>query len=43
MVATVTRFTIQKGLTHLVRAAARACEKYDKFFCLQATANSVMS
>lgn len=30
IVATVTRFTIQKGLTHLVKAAARACEKYPK-------------
>lgn len=30
IVATVTRFTIQKGLTHFVRAAARASEKYDK-------------
>lgn len=30
IVTTVTRFTIQKGLTHLVRAAARASEKYDK-------------
>lgn len=36
VVATVTRFTIQKGLTHLVRAAARACEKYDKFVFLLA-------
>ncbi|MDB5176419.1 MAG: putative Glycosyl transferase, group 1 family [Candidatus Saccharibacteria bacterium] len=31
VVATLTRFTVQKGLTHLLRAAARACEKYDKF------------
>jgi glycogen(starch) synthase len=31
IVATLTRFTVQKGLTHLLRAAARACEKYDKF------------
>ena len=31
IVATVTRFTIQKGLTHMLRAAARASEKYDKF------------
>lgn len=30
IVSTVTRFTIQKGLTHLVRAAARASEKYDR-------------
>jgi len=31
IVATVTRLTIQKGLTHFVRAAARASEKYHKF------------
>jgi len=31
IVATLTRFTVQKGLTHLMRAAARACEKYDRF------------
>lgn len=30
IVSTVTRFTVQKGLTQLVRAAARACEKYDR-------------
>jgi glycogen synthase len=30
IVTTVTRFTIQKGLTHFVRAAARASEKYDR-------------
>jgi glycogen synthase len=30
IVATVTRFTVQKGLQHLMRAAARACEKYDR-------------
>lgn len=30
IVSTVTRFTIQKGLTHLVQAAARASQKYDK-------------
>lgn len=30
VVATVTRFTIQKGLTHFIRAAARASEKYDR-------------
>ena len=34
VVATITRFTVQKGLTHLMRAAARACEKYDKFVFL---------
>lgn len=31
IVSTVTRFTIQKGLSHFVRAAARASEKYHKF------------
>jgi len=36
VVATVTRFTIQKGLTHFIRAAARACEKYDKLVFLLA-------
>jgi len=36
IVATVTRFTIQKGLTHFIRAAARACEKYDKLAFLLA-------
>ncbi|MEO7904953.1 MAG: glycosyltransferase family 4 protein, partial [Candidatus Saccharimonadales bacterium] len=36
VVATVTRFTVQKGLTHLVRAAARACQKYDKLVFLLA-------
>ncbi len=30
IVATMTRFTVQKGLTHFIRAAARASEKYDK-------------
>ncbi|HTK39744.1 MAG TPA: glycosyltransferase family 4 protein [Patescibacteria group bacterium] len=30
IVSTVTRFTVQKGLTQLMRAAARACERYDK-------------
>lgn len=34
VVSTVTRFTVQKGLTHLVRAAARACERYDKLVFL---------
>lgn len=34
--ATVTRFTVQKGLTHFVEAAARACEKYDKLVFLLA-------
>ncbi|MDB5167693.1 MAG: putative Glycosyl transferase, group 1 family [Candidatus Saccharibacteria bacterium] len=36
IVSTVTRFTIQKGLTHFVRAAARASEKYHKFAFLMA-------
>lgn len=36
VVATVTRFTIQKGLTHFIRAAARACEKYHKLVFLLA-------
>ncbi len=34
VVTTVTRFTIQKGLTHFIRAAARASEKYDKLVFL---------
>lgn len=34
-VATVlTRFTVQKGLSHFVRAAARACERYDRLVFL---------
>ena len=33
---TVTRFTIQKGLTNFVRAAAKACAKYDKIVFLLA-------
>ena len=36
VVATVTRFTIQKGLTHFMKAAARACERYDKLVFLLA-------
>ncbi len=36
IVATVTRFTIQKGLAHFIRAAARACEKHDKLVFLLA-------
>jgi len=36
VVATVTRLTVQKGLTHFIRAAARACEKYDKLVFLLA-------
>jgi len=34
VVVTITRFTIQKGLVHLVRAAAKACEKYSKLVFL---------
>lgn len=30
VVATVTRFTVQKGLTHLMQAAAKVLEQYDK-------------
>lgn len=36
VVATITRFTIQKGLAHFIRAAARACQKYDKLVFLLA-------
>jgi len=36
IVALLTRFTIQKGLTHFMKAAARACEKYDRFVFLLA-------
>jgi glycosyltransferase involved in cell wall biosynthesis len=36
VVATITRFTIQKGLTHFIRAAARACEKHDRLVFLLA-------
>jgi glycogen(starch) synthase len=36
VVATVTRFTIQKGLTHFIRAAARASEKHDRLVFLLA-------
>lgn len=36
VVSTVTRFTVQKGLTQFVTAAARACEKYDKLVFLLA-------
>lgn len=34
VVSTITRFTVQKGLVHMVRAAARALEKYDKLVFL---------
>lgn len=36
VVSTVTRFTVQKGLTHFIRAAARASEKHDKLVFLLA-------
>ncbi len=36
VVANIARFTVQKGLTHFMRAAAKACEKYDKFVFLLA-------
>jgi glycogen(starch) synthase len=36
VVSTLTRFTVQKGLTHFIKAAARACEKYDRFVFLLA-------
>jgi glycosyltransferase involved in cell wall biosynthesis len=36
IVSTITRFTIQKGLAHFMKAAARASEKYNKFAFLLA-------
>lgn len=36
VVTVLTRFTIQKGLTHFIRAAARASEKYDRLVFLLA-------
>lgn len=36
VIGTVTRLTVQKGLTHFVRAAARACEKHHKLVFLMA-------
>lgn len=36
IVVTITRFTIQKGLTFFVKAAAKACAKYDKLVFLLA-------
>lgn len=36
VVALLTRFTVQKGLTHFLQGAARACEKYDRFVFLLA-------
>lgn len=32
--ATITRFTVQKGLAHLMKAAARASERYDRLVFL---------
>ena len=32
--ATITRFTVQKGLIHFMKAAARACERYDRLVFL---------
>lgn len=32
--ATITRFTVQKGLAHMMKAAARASERYDKLLFL---------
>lgn len=34
VVATITRFTVQKGLTHLMEAAAKAISQYDKIVFL---------
>lgn len=34
IVSTIARFTIQKGLTHLMKAAARAIKSYDKLIFL---------
>jgi glycosyltransferase involved in cell wall biosynthesis len=36
VVSVVTRFTIQKGLSHFIRAAARACERYHRLVFLLA-------
>ncbi|HZJ34622.1 MAG TPA: glycosyltransferase family 4 protein [Candidatus Angelobacter sp.] len=36
VVVTITRFTIQKGLTYFIKAAAKAVEKYDKLVFLLA-------
>ena len=36
VVTAVTRFTVQKGLTHFIRGAARACERHDKLVFLLA-------
>lgn len=34
IISTITRFTIQKGLTFFIRAAAKACDKYNKLIFL---------
>lgn len=34
IISTVTRFTVQKGLTHLIKAFAKACDKYDRLALL---------
>jgi glycogen(starch) synthase len=34
VVSVLTRLTVQKGLTHFLRAAARACERYDRLVFL---------
>lgn len=34
VISTITRFTVQKGLVHMVKAAARALEKYEKLIFL---------
>lgn len=36
VVSSITRFTVQKGLTHLMKGFARACERYDKLVLLLA-------
>jgi glycosyltransferase involved in cell wall biosynthesis len=36
VVTAITRFTIQKGLTNLIRAAAKACQRYDRLVFLLA-------
>jgi len=36
IISTITRFTIQKGLTFFIRAAAKACNKYDKLLFILA-------
>jgi glycosyltransferase involved in cell wall biosynthesis len=36
VISTITRFTVQKGLTHFLKAAARACQKHPKLVFLLA-------